>query len=622
MKFIINSNKIIKRLLLVLLDIFLVLIALIASFSIRLDQLFLPNEEQYLLYVLSISSAILIFYWFNFYDTIIRFIGFTSISHIFYGISIYSLSWGSLVFLLRIEGIPRSVIFINWALLLVIIIGSRLSLRWILDRSSLKIKQVKKIAIYGSGSAGMQLYNLLKNSSTYKVVSFLDDAKKLIGRRIDGVKISDPKKIKLLLDKKNISELFIAIPSLNKANQKRIIDFLGQFPILVKTLPEVNNLINGSFTIKDLHEIDLNDLLGREKVSPDKALLDRNVKNKVIMVTGAGGSIGSEICRQLMNLKPKAIILFESNELALYTIEKELNQIGSMKVLPVLGSVNDYERLKNIIDVFKVQTIYHAAAYKHVPMVEFNTTEGVKNNFLGTMNCAQVAIDCKVSTFVLISTDKAVRPTNTMGASKRLAELILQAFSESQKTTKFSIVRFGNVLGSSGSVIPLFKNQIQNGGPVTVTSKEIIRYFMTIPEAVELVIQAGSMGIGGEVFVLDMGKPVRIYDLAKKMIHLSGYEIKNNKNPNGDIEILISGLRPGEKLYEELLIGDNVEKTSHPMIMKARENMINLSTMENYINKIKIAVFDHDHETLRNILKEVIPEYNPQCGIEDVLYKN
>ena len=392
---------------------------------------------------------------------------------------------------------------------------------------------------------------------------------------------------------------------------------------MVRSLPGVSELAQGKINITDLKEVSIKDLLGRDVVETNKDLLTQNIADKVVLVTGAGGSIGSELCRQIMILKPKALILFEINELALYTVEKELSNFGihQIDIYPILGNVNNKNRLSNVFKRFQVDTIYHAAAYKHVPMVEFNNTEGVNNNIFGTLNCAQVAIDTGVETFVLISTDKAVRPTNTMGATKRCAELILQALSAKQSGTKFTMVRFGNVLGSSGSVIPLFKQQIKAGGPVTVTDINIIRYFMTIPEAVELVIQAGAMGVGGDVFVLDMGKPVKIYDLAKKMIHLTGLEVKDESNPEGDVEIQITGLRPGEKLYEELLIGDNVSDTDNPLIMCAEEDMLAWEELVLILNDLELAIMECNHEQLRKLLIQAVPGFKPQCGIKDLLYK-
>ncbi len=383
-------------------------------------------------------------------------------------------------------------------------------------------------------------------------------------------------------------------------------------------------LAEGKVSVGDLREVSIKDLLGRDTAKANKDLLGKNITNKVVVVTGAGGSIGSELCRQIVFLKPKALILYEMNELALYTIEKELSNIGihSMDIYPVLGSVNNKVRIANVFKRFGVDTVYHAAAYKHVPMVEFNTTEGVDNNIFGTLSCAQAAIDAGVETFVLISTDKAVRPTNTMGATKRSAELVLQALSARQNSIKFTMVRFGNVLGSSGSVIPLFKQQINAGGPVTVTDVNIIRYFMTIPEAVELVIQAGAMGTGGDVFVLDMGKPVCIDDLAKKMIRLSGLEVKDESYPDGDIEIKYTGLRPGEKLYEELLIGDNVSSTVNPLIMRAQEDILAWGELEPMLNDLDTAVTNCDQKKLRELLIKIVPDFKPQCNISDILYKN
>jgi FlaA1/EpsC-like NDP-sugar epimerase len=387
-------------------------------------------------------------------------------------------------------------------------------------------------------------------------------------------------------------------------------------------LPGIAELAEGKVSIGDLREVNIKDLLGRDTVEANKDLLGKNITNKVVLVTGAGGSIGSELCRQIVFLKPKALILYDMSELALYTVEKELSNIGiySMDIYPMLGSVNNKSRLSNVFKHFGVETVYHAAAYKHVPMVEFNNTEGVNNNVFGTLSCAQAAIDTGVKTFVLISTDKAVRPSNTMGATKRFAELVLQALSAEQSGTKFTMVRFGNVLGSSGSVIPLFKQQIEDGGPVTVTDENIIRYFMMIPEAVELVIQAGAMGAGGDVFILDMGKPVRIDDLAKKMIRLSGLEVKDGAHPGGDIEIKYTGLRPGEKLYEELLIGENSKKTDNPLIMCANEDMLNWGELKVILDNLKIAIKEGDQQQLRELLTTAVPEFKPQCDIMDLLY--
>jgi FlaA1/EpsC-like NDP-sugar epimerase len=404
---------------------------------------------------------------------------------------------------------------------------------------------------------------------------------------------------------------------------REIIELLEPYAVHVLSMPSVSDIAQGRVTFDTLQEVDIADLLGRDPVEPVTALLQANVTNKVVMVTGAGGSIGSELCRQILQLQPRKLVLFEQNEYALYAIEKELQQ-RNITVLPVLGSVTNAIRVEKVCQTFGVQTIYHAAAYKHVPMVEKNPAEAVWNNILGTLHTAQAAIDTGVETFVLISTDKAVRPTNTMGATKRFAELILQALSNNADTaqkTRFTMVRFGNVLGSSGSVVPLFREQIAKGGPVTVTDKRIIRYFMTIPEASQLVIQAGAMGQGGDVFVLDMGEPIRIVDLAKRMIHLSGLQIKDDTHPDGDIEIQFTGLRAGEKLYEELLIGDNVSKTSHPRIMRAEETMIPWSELELMLHALEQATKNDNFEQMRVVLQQVVVGFKPQCDIGDLLWK-
>jgi FlaA1/EpsC-like NDP-sugar epimerase len=492
----------------------------------------------------------------------------------------------------------------------------------LLDVNGFKQSSKNNVIIYGAGSAGRQLLTALQQSSEYRPVAFIDDANELRKKFIGGVEVFTPNDIKGLISKSEVSEILLAIPSVSRTRRNEIFDSLEPYPVMVRSLPGMSELAQGKVNITDLKEVSIKDLLGRDVVEPNQQLLGKNITSKTVVVTGAGGSIGSELCRQIVFLEPKALILYEMSELALYTIEKELSNIGirSMNIYPVLGSVNNKARVANVLKSFGVDTVYHAAAYKHVPMVEFNNTEGVDNNIFGTLNCAQSAIDTGVETFVLISTDKAVRPTNTMGATKRGAELVLQALSSKQSGTKFTMVRFGNVLGSSGSVIPLFKQQIKDGGPVTVTDINIIRYFMTIPEAVELVIQAGAMGTGGDVFVLDMGKPVRIVDLAKKMIRLSGLEVKDEAHPDGDIEINYTGLRPGEKLYEELLIGDDVTETDNPLIMRAKEDMLPWDELERILSDLEVAIKDLDQEKLRKLLIQAVPDFKPQCEIMDVLY--
>ena len=568
--------------------------------------------------------AVPIFIHFGLYRAIIRYIGLKALWAVVQSVSLYALIWGIVGFMAAVEGIPRSVILINWILTIFVIGGLRITARWLLSNAN-RFKQSSRsnVIIYGAGSAGRQLLTALQQSDEYNPVAFIDDKSELQKRSISGVEISSSNDIESLITKNKTSEVLLAIPSASRIRRNEIIDSLELYPVIVRSLPGISELAQGSIDIADLREVNVKDLLGRDKVEPNKDLLSQNITDKVVMITGAGGSIGSELCRQVVFLKPKAIILYEMSELALYSIEKELSNYGIYQadLYPILGNVNNKNRLGNVFKKFGVDTVYHAAAYKHVPMVEFNSTEGVNNNVFGTLNCAQAAIDSGVKTFVLISTDKAVRPANTMGATKRTAELILQSFAAKQSSTKFSMVRFGNVLGSSGSVIPLFRQQIKDGGPVTVTSPNIIRYFMTIPEAVELVIQAGAMSKGGDVFVLEMGKPIKIYDLAKKMIHLSGLEVKDESNPGGDIEIKITGLRPGEKLYEELLIGDNVSGTDNPLIMRAQEDMLVWDELEPILNGLAIAIADCDHEQLRKLLIQAVPGFKPQCKITDILYE-
>ena len=601
-------------------DSVLLVFMLLASFSIRLGYWYFPQSDLIWVILGSPIIAAPIFVRFGLYHAVIRYIGFKALWAVVQAVSLYALIWGVVGFMMAVEGIPRSVILINWALSLLTIGGLRIIARAVL--SSRASGNTKRVLVYGAGDAGVQLVSALEHASEYHPVGLIDDSKELQGHQIRGLTIYSVSDISSVINKLKVDEVLIAMPSASRTKRLDIINTLEPYPILVRMLPGMAELAQGKVSIGDLREVSIKDLLGRDTVEANKDLLGMNITNKTVVVTGAGGSIGSELCRQIVSLKPKALVLYEMSELALYTIEKELSSIGihPIDIYPILGSVNNKNRLSNVFERFDVDTIYHAAAYKHVPMVEFNNTEGVNNNVFGTLNCAQAAIDMGVETFVLISTDKAVRPTNTMGATKRSAELVLQALAAKQSATKFTMVRFGNVLGSSGSVIPLFKQQIKEGGPVTVTDKDIIRYFMTIPEAVELVIQAGAMGLGGDVFVLDMGKPVKIYDLAKKMIHLTGLEVKDKSNPKGDIEIQITGLRPGEKLFEELLIGDNVSDTSHPLIMRAEEDTLAWNELKLILDELKLAIDECDHIKLRKLLMQVVPEFKPQCEISDVLY--
>ena len=615
---VVNISRIYNQLLFALIDAIILIGVLLTSFSMRLGYWYWPENDLFWVIVGAPLIAFPIFMQFGLYHGIVRFLGLQALWAIVKAVSLYALIWGIIGFMSAIEGIPRSVILINWLLAILSIGGLRMIARWMLSGAN-DLTDQKNVIIYGAGSAGRQLANALLQSREYKPVAFIDDAKDLISQHINGIKVYSIDRVELLIQKYNVDEALLALPSASRQRRNEIINFLEPYPILVRILPGVSELAQGKIEVEDLRTVSIDDLLGREPVKPQQSLLQENIKDKVVMVTGAGGSIGSELCRQIIKLGASKLILFEQSELALYTIDQELSKDN---VFPILGSVVNQDRVERVCKKFGVKTIYHAAAYKHVPMVEYNSTEGVVNNIFGTLKCAQAAINCHVEAFVLISTDKAVRPTNTMGATKRSAEMVLQALSDDQNTTKFVMVRFGNVLNSSGSVIPLFKNQIKDGGPVTVTDREIIRYFMTIPEAVELVIQAGAIGEGGEVFVLDMGKPVKIFDLATKMIYLSGLEVRNESNPNGEIEIKITGLRPGEKLFEELLIGDNVSKTKHPMIMRAKEEMLSWDELSVILNSLEGAVVDSNQEVLQSLLIQIVPGFKPQCGISDLLYKN
>ena len=614
-----------KQLIMCFVDSLALIIVLLASFSVRLGDWYFPSNDLVWLIFGAPIIAIPSFIYFGLYTAVIRYIGFDALWRVSKAASLYALIWGIIGLMSGVNDLPRSVVLINWVQAIFAIGGLRISARWILYGSKLKIENSHglNVIIYGAGDAGLQLVSALMRSSQYNPVGFIDDSKELQNNQVSGLNIFPVEKIESLISKLKVDEILIAMPAVSRARRGLILKKLEQYPVKVRILPGMSELAQGKVSIDDLRKVNIKDLLGRNVAEPNKKLLGANITNKVVMITGAGGSIGSEISRQIIFLKPKSIILYEINELALYNIENELNShnVKNIKIYPALGSINNQHRLRNVLNHFGVNTVYHAAAYKHVPMVEFNNTEGVYNNVFGTLKCALASIAENVETFVLISTDKAVRPTNTMGASKRCAELIVQALSVEQNSTSFSMVRFGNVLGSSGSVIPLFEKQIKQGGPITVTDINIVRYFMTIPEAVELVIQAGAMAKGGDVFVLDMGEPVRIYDLAIKMINLSGLEVLDEDNSEGDIEIKFTGLRPGEKLYEELLIGKNTSKTDNELIMRAKEDMINWEDLNSLLEQLKDSLKGGEYEIIRELLIKMVPEFSPQSQIVDLLYK-
>ena len=618
-------SRLSKQLIMCLVDSLVIILVLLASFSVRLGYWYFPNNDLIWLIFGSPIIAIPIFIYFGLYTAVIRYIGFDALWRVAKAASLYALIWGVIGLMSGAYDLPRSVILINWVQAIFVIGALRIIARWVLYGSKLKIENSHgiNVLIYGAGDAGLQLVSALMRSSQYNPVGFIDDSKELQNNQVSGLNIFSVELIGSLINKLKVDEILIAMPSVSRAKRRSILNKLEQYSVVVRILPSMSELAQGKVSIGDLRKVSIKDLLGRDVIEPNKKLLGANISKKIVMVTGAGGSIGSELSRQIIFLKPEAIILYEINELALYTIENELATLNfsDIKIYPILGSINNQSRFTNVLNHYGVNTIYHTAAYKHVPMVEFNITEGIYNNVFGTLKCAIAAIDAKVETFVLISTDKAVRPTNTMGASKRCAELIIQALSSEQDNTLLSMVRFGNVLGSSGSVIPLFENQIKQGGPVTVTDINIVRYFMTIPEAVELVIQAGAMAEGGDVFVLDMGKPVKIYDLAKEMIKLSGLQVLDEENPEGDIEIKFTGLRPGEKLYEELLVGKNTSKTDNELIMRAQEDMISWETLSSLLDGLKDSLIASEYEKTQALLINIVPEFSPQSKIVDLLYK-
>ena len=624
----INLSRRNKRTLMVLFDACTVIASIFLAFSLRLGHFYYPTGNNHLLLIM-IASPILalpIFYAFGFYREVIRYVGFKALWQINQATTLYAVLWALISFMAVIDGIPRTVILINWSIVLMSVSGSRFFARWILSQENITnpLSQKRNVLIYGAGSAGRELCTALYQSSEYNPVAFVDNSVELYRQSINGLEVFNEDDIEDLIQKHTIKEVLLAMPSITRIRRSEIISHLEPFSVVVRSLPSLTGIAQGKVSVNDLLEVDLRDLLGREPVKPNTQLLKTNITNKVVLVSGAGGSIGSELCRQIILQKPKQLILYEINEFSLYNVEQEFDKIEMphVEILPVLGSVRDRKRFQNVVKHFSVQTIYHAAAYKHVPLVEYNNSEGVLNNTFGTLIAAEVALAEKVETFVLISTDKAVRPTNTMGATKRIAELVLQALSKQESSTCFTMVRFGNVLDSSGSVIPLFKQQIKNGGPVTVTNVNMVRYFMTIPEAVELVVQAGAMGKGGDVFVLDMGEPVRIYDLATKMIQLSGLQVLDEDNLDGDIEIKCIGLRPGEKLYEELLMGDNISQTNSSLIMRAEESMLDWEDLKPILDQLNEAINNSDQEKVRELLIEAVPEFKPQCDIADLLFKN
>ncbi len=555
--------------------------------------------------------------------SVVRFMGLDLFVNAFRVATLSAVLLTLLSVLLPTVQLPIRTIVVIWAGILIWISGSRLMARLVLRGSR---QRADRVIIYGAGEAGVRLAQSLASGQDYLPVCFVDDNDKLWGSVLNGLEVHPPRSVPTLVDELDVSRLLLALPSASRRRRRDILLKLESLAVHVQTIPDISDLVTGRAKVDSIQDVDVEDLLGRDPVPPVPELLDACIRGKAVMVTGAGGSIGSELCRQIAQLGPSRLILLEISEIALYNIEKQLRALKEtesleFELIPLLGSAHHKPRVRSVMASYGVHTVYHAAAYKHVPIVEHNVLEGVHNNVFGTLHTAEAALEAKVETFVLISTDKAVNPTNTMGATKRFAELVLQALQERSESTKFCMVRFGNVLASSGSVVPLFREQIRQGGPVTVTHPDIIRYFMTIPEAAQLVIQAGSMGEGGDVFVLDMGKPVLIRDLAYRMIHLMGLTVRDDNDPDGDIEIHYTGLRPAEKLYEELLIGNDVVGTDHQRIMRAAEAYLSWDDLEPRIKTLWDACQLGDCETARSLLLEAVTEYQPTNEIDDLVWR-
>ncbi|WP_019024014.1 MULTISPECIES: nucleoside-diphosphate sugar epimerase/dehydratase [unclassified Thioalkalivibrio] len=606
-----------KRWLMVAADAVMLPLALWSGFMIRLAEP-VPDImlETWWLFPLVVLVGIPVFVRLGLYRAVVRFMGTRAIWAVGTGVVLLALVLWAAVALAQVESFPRSVP-INFAIVAFMYVGgSRFLVRALYHSMLATDPGVEPVVIYGAGEAGVQLLSGLKSGGRFRVVAFLDDDRTLQGSSIDGIRVRHPSALDGLIKRYGLRRLLLAIPSASRADRRAILERLEGYPLYIQTVPSMDAVVSGQARLDELEDIDIADLLGRDPVPPDRELLKRSIEDRVVMVTGAGGSIGAELCRRILRLKPRLLVLYERNEFSLYRIERDLEVLADQKglevpVVALLGSVANPRRVRAVLKEYGVQTLYHAAAYKHVPIVEANLIEGVRNNVFGTAILADAAMEVGVERFILISTDKAVRPTNVMGATKRLAEMLLQDRARQNPPTIFSMVRFGNVLGSSGSVVPLFHQQIRDGGPVTVTHPEITRYFMSIPEAAELVIQAGAMAEGGEVFVLDMGEPVRIVDLATRMIRLHGRQVKEDGEPEDGIEIAFTGLRPGEKLFEELLIGDNVVGTSHSKIMRAHESCVDSGEVRYALDTLDQAEREMNTEIACQVLKRVVVEYEP-----------
>lgn len=620
-----NLSRVHKRLISVFADVAVLFFALWAAFSLRLDQQFwVPDRGQLIVSGLTVAITIAVFVKLGLYRAVIRYLSDRAFITVITGVFVSAITLILLGYWLEVL-VPRSVPIIYGALAFIFVSGTRMTVRMLVNRPKHRNKQF--VGIVGAGETGLQLANALDQGTEYHPCAFITLMKSNHRALVNGIPVYDISHIERVVREHRIKRLLLALDADSGIDRKRLLKRLEPLAIPVQTVPTMSELVAGQARINDIRDLEIEDLLGRDPVQPDNAQVAASLYNRSVLVTGAGGSIGSELCRQIIRHRPTRLVLFEQSEFSLYAIERELQALNRIEGLgveihPLLGSVTHRRRCEAVMRSFGIETVYHAAAYKHVPLVEHNIIEGVQNNVFGTFHVAEAAIATGVQRFVLISTDKAVRPTNVMGASKRMAELVLQGLAQRQSDTVFSMVRFGNVLGSSGSVVPLFRDQIRDGGPVTVTHPDIIRYFMTIPEASQLVLQAGSMGLGGEVFALDMGEPVKIADLARKMIHLMGLIEKTDERPDGDIEIVFSGLRPGEKLYEELLIGDNPQGTAHPRIMMAREASMPWEDVEQTLNRLMRASHEFDCHEVVQILKAAPTAFSHNGDVADLVWCN
>ncbi len=642
-----NLPRSVKRGLVIFVDLLICGLSIWLAFGLRLDQWGYFEGRHWFVFLAAIGISFPLFVAFGLYRAIFRYIGTAAFISVMRAFIIYASLFFGVFTLYGVDGVPRSIGVIQPMLLFIGIGVSRYFVRsWLggINNVQKSFHRAQPIAlIYGAGSAGRQLASGLASSQEMLVKGFIDDDPHLQGSTVNGISVHPNTGLEDLIHRLDITDVLLAIPSASQGRRSEIIASLNGCGVRVRTLPGLIDLASGRVRISDLHDLDMNDLLGRAVVPPEVGLLEKNILGQAVMVTGAGGSIGGELCRQIVKFSPKSLILIDSSEHSLYLIYEELKRtlIGledgqlaggdndqtalsdlglPVKLVPCLASVRDRDLLLNIFKSHQPATVFHAAAYKHVPLVEQNSAEGIRNNVFGTLTCAQVSAECSVANFILVSTDKAVRPTNVMGASKRIAELVLQALADvafrGNHPTNYSMVRFGNVLGSSGSVAPLFSAQIAAGGPITLTHPEVTRYFMTIPEAAQLVIQASAMAEGGDVFVLDMGEPVRIYDLAVKMTYLSGLLVRDEMHPHGDIEIKVTGLRPGEKLYEELLIGENPQPTAHPKIMKAHEEFLSWDYLQKELERLNLALDAMDDQLIKEMLKKLVPGYQPNEAIQ------